>query len=102
MLSQGTASLRSRVSWTAYCSHAHDSMIQVIQGCISMLYLSMSPWGLFPTSYSVCLHGTLYLSHDGLLCVRLVESVKDLHLLMLCRFPYDSITDSYCTWIAVL
>ena len=26
----------------------------------------------------------------------------DLHLLMLCRFPYDSITNSYCTWIVVL
>ena len=27
---------------------------------------------------------------------------QGLHLLMLCRFPYDSITDSYCTWITVL
>ena len=59
-LPQGTTLLLSRVSWTAYCSHAHDSMIQMIQGCISTSHLSMSPWGLFPTSYSVCLHGTLY------------------------------------------
>ena len=59
-LSQGTTSPLSRVSWTAYCSHAHDSMIRVIQGCISTSYLSMSPWGLFTTSYSVHLHGTLY------------------------------------------
>ena len=58
--SQGTALLLPRVSWTAYCSHVHDSMIQVIQGCISTSYLSMSPWGLFTTSYSVCLHGALY------------------------------------------
>ena len=59
-LFQGTALPLSRVSWTAYCSHAHDSMIWVIQGCISTSQLSMSPWGLFHASYSVCLHGTLY------------------------------------------
>ena len=59
-LSQGTASLLPHVSWTAYCSHGHDSMIRMIQGCISTLRLSMSPWGLFPTAYPVCLHGTLY------------------------------------------
>ena len=35
-------------------------MIQVIQGCISTSHLSMSPWKLFHTSHSVCLHGTLY------------------------------------------
>ena len=63
-LSQGTTSLLPHVSWTAYCLHAHDSMIWVIQGCISTLYLSMSPWGLFTTSYSVCLHGALYLMMD--------------------------------------
>ena len=51
-LSQGTTSCLPCVPWTAYCSHAHDSMIRMVQGCISMLHLSMSPWGLFPTSYS--------------------------------------------------
>ena len=35
-LSQRTALLLPCVSWTAYCSHAHDSMIWMIQGCISM------------------------------------------------------------------
>ena len=59
-LSQGTALLLSHVSWTAYCLHACDSMIWVIQGCISTSYLSMSPWGLFSISYSIHLHGTLY------------------------------------------
>ena len=59
-LSQGTALLLSCISWTTYCSHARDSMIQVIQGCISTLCLSMSPWRLFTTSYFVCLHGALY------------------------------------------
>ena len=59
-LSQRTALLLPRVSWTAYCSHAHDLMIWMIQGCISMLRLSMSPRGLFHTSYSICLHGILY------------------------------------------
>ena len=59
-LSQVTASFLSRASWSAYCSHAHDLMIQMIQGFISMSHLSMSPWGLFLTSYSVCLHGALY------------------------------------------
>ena len=39
-------------------------MIWVIQGCISTLYLSMSPWGLFTTSYFVHLHGALYLMTD--------------------------------------
>ena len=63
-LFQGTALPLSRVSWTGYCSHAHDSMIRVIQGCISTLHSSMSPWGLFHTSYSVHLHGTLYLMTD--------------------------------------
>ena len=59
-LSQGTTLLLPHVSWTAYCLHACDSMIWVIQGCISTSHLSMSPWGLFITSYSVCLHGALY------------------------------------------
>ena len=59
-LFQGTASSLPRASGTVYCSHARDSMIRVIQGCISMSYLSMSPWGLIYVSYSVCLHGTLY------------------------------------------
>ena len=59
-LSQGTALLLPRFSGTAYCLHAHDSMIWMIQGCISTSRLSMSPWGLFPTAYSVHLHGTLY------------------------------------------
>ena len=58
-LSQGTTSLLPHVSWTAYCLHAHDSMIWVIQGCISTLYLSMSPWGLFYVSYSVCQEAAL-------------------------------------------
>ena len=59
-LSQGTALLLPCVSWTAYCSHARGSMIWMIQGCISTSFLSMSPLGLFLTSYSDCLHGTLY------------------------------------------
>ena len=63
-LFQGTALLLSRVSCTAYCLHARDSTIWAIQGCISTLYLSMSPWGLFPISYSIHLHGTLYLMMD--------------------------------------
>ena len=58
--SQGTASLLPRVFWSAYCSHAHDSMVRMIQGCISTLHSVMSPWGLLFTSYSVCLHGILY------------------------------------------
>ena len=64
-LFQETALPLSRVSWTAYCSHAHDSMIWVIQGCISTSHLSMSPWGLFHTSYSVGLHGTSYPMMDN-------------------------------------
>ena len=59
-LSQGTALPWPHVSWSVYCSHARDSMIRVIQGCTSTSYSSMSPWGLFTTSYSVCLHGILY------------------------------------------
>ena len=59
-LSQGTASLLPCMFWSAYCSHAHDSMIQMIQGCISTSHSVMSPWGLLFTSYSVCLHGILY------------------------------------------
>ena len=59
-LFQGTALSLPRASGTVYCSRAHDSMIWVIQGCISTSYLSMSPWGLFYVSYSVCLHGTSY------------------------------------------
>ena len=59
-LFQGTAFPLSRVSWAVYCSHAHDLMIWVIQGCINMSQLSMSPWGLFHTYYSIHLHGTLY------------------------------------------
>ena len=43
VLPQGTALLLSHISWTAYCLHVCDSMIWVIQGCISMLHLSMSP-----------------------------------------------------------
>ena len=49
------------------------------------------------------LHGTLYLMTgcvlylDGLLCGR-----YSLGLLMLPRLLYDSNTDSYCTWFAVL
>ena len=27
---------------------------------------------------------------------------RGLHLLMLCRLPYNSITDSHCTWVVVL
>ena len=63
-LSQGTPLLLSHVSCYIYCLHAHDLMIWMIQGCISTLHLSMSPWGLLPTSYSVCLHGALYLMMD--------------------------------------
>ena len=63
-LSQGTTLPLPHVSWTAYCSHARDLMIWVIQGCISTSYLSMSPWGLFTTSYSLHLHGALYLMTD--------------------------------------
>ena len=59
-LSQGTASLLPRVFLLAYCSHAHDLMVQMIQGCISMSHSVMSPWGLLSTPYSVHLHGTLY------------------------------------------
>ena len=59
-LFQGTALSLPRAWGTVYCSHAHDSMIRVIQGCISMSCLSMSPWGLFHVSYSVCSHGTSY------------------------------------------
>ena len=42
-VSQGTTLLLPHVSWTADCSHVHDLMIWVIQGCTSTLYLSMSP-----------------------------------------------------------
>ena len=42
-LFQGTASSLPCALRTVYCSHAHDSMIQMIQGCISTSYLSMSP-----------------------------------------------------------
>ena len=42
-LFQGTALSLPRASGTVYCSRAHDSMIWVIQGCISTSYLSMSP-----------------------------------------------------------
>ena len=59
-LSQRTASLLPCVFGFAYCPHAHDSMIRMIQGCISMSHSVMSPWGLLFTPYSVCLHGTLY------------------------------------------
>ena len=50
-----------------------------------------------------CLHGTLYpmtgcvLYLDGLLCWR-----YSLGLLMFPRLPYDSNTNSYCTWFTVL
>ena len=50
-----------------------------------------------------CLHGTLYpmtgcvLYLDGLLCWR-----YSLGLLMFPRLPYNSNTDSYCTWFTVL
>ena len=49
------------------------------------------------------LHGTLYpmtgcvLYLNGLLCWQC-----SLGLLMLPRLPYDSNTDSYCTWVMVL
>ena len=35
-------------------------MFRVIQGCTSMLHLSVSPWRLLLAYYTVCLHGTLY------------------------------------------
>ena len=60
VLSQRTVSLLPRVFWSAYCSHAHDSMIWMIQGCISTSHSVMSPWGLLFTPYSICVHGTLY------------------------------------------
>ena len=42
-LSQGTASLLPCVFESAYCSHAHDLMVWMIQGCISTSHLVMSP-----------------------------------------------------------
>ena len=99
-LFQGTALPLSCVSWTVYCSHAHDSMIQVIQGCISTSQLSMSPWGQFHTSYSVRLHGTLYpmtdyYAYDWRRVLRPASADA-------LQASHDSITDSYCTWIVVL
>ena len=60
VLSQGTASLLPHVFRFSYCSHVHDLMIWMIQGCISTSHLVMSPWGLLFTPYSICLHGALY------------------------------------------
>ena len=98
-LSQGTASLLPHVSWTAYCSHVHDSMIQMIQGCISMPHYLWAPGGCFllPT-LSTCMvpcipWWTIMFMIEG--------ECWGLLMLMLCRLPYNSITDSHCTWIAV-
>ena len=74
-LSQGTALLLSRTSWSAYCSHVHDSMIWMIQGCISTLHLSMSPLGAV-SSFLFCLLAWCLVSHDGLLCLQLEESIE--------------------------
>ena len=99
-LFQGTALLLSCVSCYVCCLRAHDSMIQMIQGCISTLYLSMSPWGLLllPTLSACmvpCIPWQTTMFTIGGEC-------WSLHLLMLCMLSYNSITDSHCTWIVVL
>ena len=98
-LCQGTALPLSHVSWTI----VHMCMIRwsrwyrvVLVRCICL----WAPEGCFllPTRFACmvpCIpwQTTTFTIGGG---------HWDLHLLMLCGFPYDSITDSYCTWIAVL
>ena len=101
-LFQGTALPLSRVSWTAYCSHVNDLMLRMIQGCISTLHSSMSPWGLFRTSYFVCLQGTSYPMTDYYVYNwrRVLRPASADALQASLRFYYWYC--SYCTQIAVL